>query len=58
MMRILMTQQFFATVQNKFHWAIHAHTAAEIVIQRADANKPNMGLTNSPGSKLKNKMLS
>lgn len=39
------TQRFFATVQNKLHWAIHGHTAAEVVHQRADANKNNMGLT-------------
>jgi hypothetical protein len=39
------TQAFFATVQNKLHWAIHGHTAAEIVKLRADASKPNMGLT-------------
>ena len=39
------TQTFFATVQNKLHWAIHGHTAAEIIHQRADAAKPNMGLT-------------
>lgn len=39
------TQTFFATVQNKLHWAIHGHTAAEIVHQRADAQKPHMGLT-------------
>ena len=39
------TQTFFKTVQNKLHWAIHGHTAAEIVHQRADATKPNMGLT-------------
>lgn len=38
------TQQFFANVQNKFHYAIHQHTAAEIVKIRADASKPNMGL--------------
>lgn len=46
-----LTQEFYATVQNKLHWAIHGHTAAEIVVQRADASKPNMGLTtwkNSP----------
>ena len=47
------TQQFFATVQNKFHWAIHAHTAAEIVKLRADATKPNMGLTNFPGEQIR-----
>jgi len=39
------TQMFYATVQNKLHWAIHGHTAAEIVYHRADANKPRMGLT-------------
>ncbi len=39
------TQQFFANVQNKFHYAIHHHTAAEIIKIRADASKPNMGLT-------------
>jgi len=38
------TQTFFATVQNKLHWAIHGHTAAEIIRQRADASTPNMGL--------------
>ena len=44
---------FFATVQNKFHWAIHTHTAAELVMQRADARQPNMGLTNWPGDSIK-----
>lgn len=39
------TKTFFATVQNKLHWAIHSHTAAEIIYQRADASKPHMGLT-------------
>lgn len=39
------TQRFFATVQNKLHWAIHGHTAAEVVHERADAEKRNMGLT-------------
>jgi hypothetical protein len=39
------TKNFFATVQNKLHWAIHGHTAAEIVYQRADASRPHMGLT-------------
>ena len=38
------TQSFFKTVQNKLHWAIHDHTAAEIIHQRADATKSNMGL--------------
>jgi hypothetical protein len=43
----------FATVQNKFHWAIHRHTAAEIILNRADASKPNMGLTNWPGEQIR-----
>ena len=38
------TKRFFATVQNKLHWAIHRQTAAEVVFHRADAQKPNMGL--------------
>ncbi len=50
------SQQFFATVQNKMHWAIHGHTAAEIIYSRANAGLPNMGLTtwkNSPHGKLR-----
>lgn len=39
------TKAFFATVQNKLHYAVHGHTAAEVIVQRADAQKPNMGLT-------------
>lgn len=39
------TQEFYATVQNKLHWAIHGHTAAELIKQRANASQPNMGLT-------------
>jgi len=39
------TRRFFATVQNKLHWAIHGHTAAEVIAGRADAGKENMGLT-------------
>jgi hypothetical protein len=39
------THTFFAQVQNKFHYAIHHHTAAELIKNRADAKKPNMGLT-------------
>ena len=38
------SQRFFATVQNKMHWATHGHTAAELVSERADASKPFMGL--------------
>jgi hypothetical protein len=51
-----MTQLFFQTVQNKMHWAAHGHTAAEIIRQRADARKPNMGLTtwkNSPAGSVR-----
>ncbi len=39
------TKRFFATVQNRLHWAIHGQTAAEVVYHRADADQPNMGLT-------------
>lgn len=42
---------FFQTVQNKMHWAISGKTAAEIIAQRTDSNKPNMGLTNWRGAK-------
>lgn len=38
------TQKFYKTVQNKLHWAITGHTAAELIAQRVDATKPNMGL--------------
>jgi hypothetical protein len=44
------SHRFFAAVQNKMHWAAHGHTAAEIVVERADAAKPFMGLqTTRPG---------
>ncbi len=49
------TKRFYATVQNKLHWAITGHTAAEIIADRADFNKPNMGLTswkNAPEGKI------
>ncbi len=39
------TKRFFATVQNKLHWAIHGQTAAEVIVDRADHQKDNMGLT-------------
>lgn len=39
------TKRFFATVQNKLHWAIHGQTAAEVIVDRADHKKDNMGLT-------------
>ena len=45
------SQLFFATVQNKMHWAAHGHTASEIVFQRADASKPHMGLQSFTGNK-------
>jgi hypothetical protein len=45
-----LSQQFFAMVQNKMHWATHGHTAAEVIYQRADSGKPFMGLlTTRPG---------
>lgn len=50
------TREFYATVQNKLHWAIHGHTAAEVIAERADASKPNMGLTNwknAPGGPIR-----
>jgi hypothetical protein len=47
--RIEASQRFFATVQNKMHWAAHGHTAAEVIAARADATKPNMGLTSWTG---------
>jgi len=43
------SKQFFAIVQNKMHWAAHGHTAAEVIYSRANAEKPNMGLTSWPG---------
>lgn len=39
------SQKFFATIQNKMHWAAHGNTAAEVIFRRADASKPNMGLS-------------
>jgi hypothetical protein len=45
-----MSQKFFATVQNKMHWATHGQTAAEVILARVDAGKPLMGLkTTRPG---------
>lgn len=49
------TQTFFKTVQNKFHWAITGKTAAQLIAERADASKPNMGLQtwkNAPSGKI------
>ena len=44
-----MTLQFFQTVQNKMHWAVHGQTAAEVISRRVDAAKPNLGLTSWSG---------
>lgn len=44
---------FFKQVQNKMHWAAHKHTAAEVIYQRADADKDNMGLTTWSGNHIK-----
>jgi hypothetical protein len=44
---------FFKTVQNKMHWAITGHTAAELIAERADSAKPNMGLTTWRGTKVR-----
>ncbi len=45
------SRQFFATVQNKMHWAAHGHTAAEVIHARVDAAKPQVGMTNWIGAK-------
>ena len=45
------SQKFFAVVQNKMHWAAHGHTAAEVIVRRADSTQPNMGLTTWAGSR-------
>ncbi len=50
------THKFYATVQNKLHWAIHHHTAAELIVERASATKPYMGLAtwkNAPSGKIR-----
>lgn len=50
------TKQFYATVQNKLHWAIHGQTAAEVIMSRADHKKDNMGLTswkNAPAGRIR-----
>ena len=49
------TRRFFQTVQNKMHFAVHRHTAAELIVERADASKEHMGLTswkNAPNGKI------
>lgn len=47
--RANLTKQFFATVQNKLHYAVHEHTAAEIIYERVDSDKPLVGMTNFKG---------
>jgi len=44
------TQDFFKTIQNKMHWAVHGHTAAEVILERADSSKDFMGLTTFNGN--------
>lgn len=53
-----LAQEFFSTVQNKLHYAIHQHTSAEIISERADHKKPNMGLTSWKNQKNGWKVLS
>ena len=48
--RAKMTKQFFATVQNKMHYAVHEHTAAELIYERVDNEKPFVGMTNFKGN--------
>ena len=48
-----LTQSFYATVQNKVHFAIHGQTAAEVILSRADRTLPNMGLTNWEGARIR-----
>jgi hypothetical protein len=47
------TQTFFATVQNKLHFAVHGHTAAELITARAKLDTPNMGLTAWQGARIR-----
>ncbi len=53
----LVARRFFATVQNKLHYAVHRHTAAELIMQRADAEKPHMGLTTWKNAKKGGKII-
>ena len=48
-----LTSEFFATVQNKVHFAIHGQTAAEVILSRANHRLPNMGLTNWDGARIR-----
>jgi len=50
------TEEFYATVQNKLHWAIHGHTAAELIVERVSSEKPHLGLfswKNNPEGKIR-----
>jgi hypothetical protein len=47
--KLEISMQFFQTVQNKMHWAAHGQTAAEVIYNRIDATKPNLGLTSTKG---------
>lgn len=53
----MVARRFFATVQNKLHYAVHRHTAAEIIRDRADAEKPHMGLTSWKNAKTGGKVI-
>lgn len=53
----LVAHRFFATVQNKLHFAVHRHTAAEVIMSRADAEKPHMGLTSWKNAKTGGKII-
>lgn len=48
-----LTKEFYATVQNKLHWAVHQHTAAELIKKRVSAKRANMGLTTWKGEKIR-----
>ncbi len=45
-----MTRDFFSTIQNKLHYAVHEHTAAEVIFERVDSDKPLVGMTNFKGN--------
>ena len=48
-----LSTEFYATIQNKLHWAVHQHTAAELIKDRVSADKQNMGLTTWRGEKIR-----
>jgi len=51
--KVDLTREFFATVQNKLHYSVHGRTSAELIVERADASKDNMGLLTYEGSKVR-----